>query len=629
MGGLVTRGKQAGSAQVAERLAAAMPLHGRGGFAHWHAGGVSLCQQFGQAAFLPQSAPKQTVLAANGRVLVADVRLDGREALMRRLGVAGSEQGMVSDEQLLLSAFERWRERCVDHLLGDYAFAVWCQADQSLFCARDRLGLRPFYYRQSEGGFCFASSARAVATAGALPDQGRAGLNRARVADYLAGLEAIDEQVTFYDQVFRLPRGHYAIYRDGRLSLQSYWQASAEETLKLASDEAYLEAFTELFEQAVADRMTGPISVACTLSGGLDSASVSALGRDWMRAHGRGDLTTVSGVADDPAHCIESAFVEQVVTTGGLQALRVCPSEWGDEHRIEAEEPWDDMMTILACCYRAARDGGHGAVMDGLDGEMLCALPESYPAFLIRQARPLTAWREYRGQQRHYYRTDPRFTRFVGTAGRQLAPAWAKRAARGLLGAGPDTDDLESRLIAPDLAREVDLPGRIATEQAACATSPGADLRAACAERVMAPYCVAGVERYHRVAVQVGIEPRSPLLDIRLLDFCLSLPWHQKSRRGWSKFLLRRLAERRLTPAIAWREGWEHIGWDFNVARLKNDRERHLARLKNHRAELLGWVRAEPLDEVIALLQSTDQPLTENVRLLADLAAWLEREDLW
>ena len=175
----------------------------------------------------------------------------------------------------------------------------------------------------------------------------------------------------------------------------------------------------------------------------------------------------------------------------------------------------------------------------------------------------------------------------------------------------------------------MDLPGRIATEQAACATSPGADLRAACAERVMAPYCVAGVERYHRVAVQVGIEPRSPLLDIRLLDFCLSLPWHQKSRRGWSKFLLRRLAERRLTPAIAWREGWEHIGWDFNVARLKNDRERHLARLKNHRAELLGWVRAEPLDEVIALLQSTDQPLTENVRLLADLAAWLEREDLW
>ena len=60
---------------------------------------------------------------------------------------------------------------------------------------------------------------------------------------------------------------------------------------------------------------------------------------------------------------------------------------------------------------------------------------------------------------------------------------------------------------------------------------------------------------------------------------------------------------------------------------MKHDRERHLARLKDHRADLLGWVRAEPLDEVIALLQRNDQPLTEDVRLLADLAAWLERED--
>ena len=111
------------------------------------------------------------------------------------------------------------------------------------------------------------------------------------------------------------------------------------------------------------------------------------------------------------------------------------------------------------------------------------------------------------------------------------------------------------------------------------------------------------------------------------MEFCLSLPWQQKSRRGWSKFLLRRLVEHRLTPAIAWREGWEHIGWDFNVARLKRERERHLARLSDQRAELLGWVPAEPLDQVIALLQGTDQPLTENVRLLADLAAWLDRED--
>ena len=78
------------------------------------------------------------------------------------------------------------------------------------------------------------------------------------------------------------------------------------------------------------------------------------------------------------------------------------------------------------------------------------------------------------------------------------------------------------------------------------------------------PYLTAAVERYERLASYFGVETRHPLLDVRLLRFSNALPLAQKVRDGWSKYMLRSLADKRLPATVAWREGWEEIGWKFN-----------------------------------------------------------------
>ena len=94
--------------------------------------------------------------------LVGDVRLDDRDALRGALGVSGPVGAALSDRALILRAWMRWGKECPNHLLGDYAFAVWDARTRSIFCARDHIGCRPFYYALTSDRFIFASTIEAV-----------------------------------------------------------------------------------------------------------------------------------------------------------------------------------------------------------------------------------------------------------------------------------------------------------------------------------------------------------------------------------------------------------------------------------------------------------------------------------
>ena len=208
--------------------------------------------------------------------LAGDIRLDGRSSLLSRLGLDAMKARDWSDGRLVLEAYVLWREESPIHLQGDFAFAVWNEMRRSLFCARDRFGVRPFYFAFVPG-VVFACANEIKALWPALPFAPRP--DQAHIGDYLSG-EFTSFTRTFYEGVERLPPAHTLL-----LNVESpdpprqnrYFVLDVTRELELPHDADYAQTVKVAFQRSVADRSRGAGGLSAFLSGGLDSSSVAAV----------------------------------------------------------------------------------------------------------------------------------------------------------------------------------------------------------------------------------------------------------------------------------------------------------------------------------------------------------------
>lgn len=216
--------------------------------------------------------------------LVADARLDGRPELCTVLEVPVAERAGVTDEELLLRAYERWGVGCAEHLLGDYAFAVWDAGARRLFVARDHIGARPLFYWHSDREFAFATDLPALL---AIPGVRRE-LDEAEVGRLLlsVGVSVHDNVHTFYRGVRKVPFGHRVTVDERGLQVARYWHPERAAEVRLAGLDEYVEQLLALLERAVGDRLRTRLGVGAHLSGGLDSSSVAVLAARWLRQRG-------------------------------------------------------------------------------------------------------------------------------------------------------------------------------------------------------------------------------------------------------------------------------------------------------------------------------------------------------
>jgi asparagine synthase (glutamine-hydrolysing) len=142
------------------------------------------------------------------------------------------------------------------------------------------------------------------------------------------------------------------------------------------------------------------------------------------------------------------------------------------------------------------------------------------------------------------------------------------------------------------------------------------------------PFLTVGRERYDRVAASVGIEPRDPFLDRRVVAFCLTLPGEQLLRGGWPKIILRRAMADRLPDAVRWRRGKEDLGWAFTAALIKRTRERIRANLELNAHLLRPYIDFDALQHVRHGPENGCDDGEKNMETeydAAHLAAWLSR----
>ena len=227
-----------------------------------------------------ESKRERQPLSLDGQTwIVADGRVDGRGDLIRRLGEDGeSELARSPDVELILRAYLRWGEACVERLLGDFAFAIWDRQRQRLFCARDQMGVKPFYYAHIGRRLLFSSTLESLHRHPAVSKT----LNDLAIADFLIFGTNQDAASTSFQDIQRLPAAHTLTWapRAG-VSLRRYWTLPIEEPVYYRHDHDYVDQFTDLLREAVSDRLRTE-RVGIFMSGGLDSPALAATARDLL-----------------------------------------------------------------------------------------------------------------------------------------------------------------------------------------------------------------------------------------------------------------------------------------------------------------------------------------------------------
>jgi asparagine synthase (glutamine-hydrolysing) len=214
------------------------------------------------AASMPMASKDgRYVITYNGEVFnFREVRAE-----LERLGHHFETTG---DTEVILAAYQQWGTDSLSHLNGMFAVAIWDCRDSRLFLARDRMGVKPLYYTELDGGLAFGSEIKSLV----VPGLRSAKINMAMLPGYLR-YQFVAWPDTLFEGVFKLPPAHFAIFENGSLSITRYWRPDSRKGQPAISDDE-LQA---LIEDAVRLRLVSDVPVGVFLSGGVDSSIISAL----------------------------------------------------------------------------------------------------------------------------------------------------------------------------------------------------------------------------------------------------------------------------------------------------------------------------------------------------------------
>lgn len=214
--------------------------------------------------------------------IVADARIDAREDLFAALRTAGENdlsESNWTDAELILRSYRCWGQDCVERLLGDFAFGIWNDARRELFCARDHMGVKSFYYAHLGPCVIFSNTLDCIRQHPGISDN----LNDLAIADFLLFEFNQEPATTSFKDIHRLPSAHCGVWSRAGFKARRYWSMPVEGPLfyKRAGD--YVDRLQELLYKSVADRLRTP-RIWIFMSGGIDSPALAATARGLMRA---------------------------------------------------------------------------------------------------------------------------------------------------------------------------------------------------------------------------------------------------------------------------------------------------------------------------------------------------------
>jgi len=451
-----------------------------------------------------------------------------------------------TDTEVLVAAYDCWKENCLQQFDGMFAFTIWDEKEKEIFGARDRFGEKPFHYINdaNNNAFLFASEIKAFWPLGMGKEFNKRMLFNFLTINYTDNPDQPDE--TFYEDIKKLPPAHFIrIKSQAEISIEikKYWHIDGERKNKMIGDEEALGTFRGLFRDSIKRRQRSDVPVGSNLSGGLDSSSIVATINQLQISGVQTFSAIFPGFKKN-----EEKYIDDVVRQFSLRSFKT---------RLTDEEIPELLMRTIR-----QQDEPFGSASVLSQNKMFELAKNNDVKVLLGGQGADEVLGGYHKYYKWYWQELFRNRKLFSSGELKKAKALGvkeKFGIKNIIGAlVPDFASvvLEKQYLLNALKQE-DLSKDFVHLQSkeAYYTPPTIfSLNGA----LYFNTCIHGLEELLRYAdrnsMAHGREARLPFLDHKLVEFLFSLPSHFKIRQGWTKWTLRKTMENILPPQITWNQ---------------------------------------------------------------------------
>ncbi|MHC1681575.1 MAG: asparagine synthase-related protein [Clostridiaceae bacterium] len=485
--------------------------------------------------------------------ITADAIIDNRVELAENLEFSKEALNQITDSELILLAYKKWGEECPKYLCGNFTFVIWDAVKKNLFCVRDHVGARTFYYHYSDNVFSFCTVMGPLIS---LFDK-KMELNERWVTDFLA-LDGIQHEYecdeTIYKGIFQLPPGCSMSINLNGIQLKKYWDPVKDvKPLRLNSDEEYEEAFRNIFSEAVNCRLRNIKDVGIALSGGLDSGSVACLATKQLlekdkRLKAFSSIPIKNFIDKNPSKYFikdESNNIEILRNHVGNMDVTYCRCE-GKNSFLDIdffinifEQPYKSVQTLYwnNDLVKKASDNGCKVILNGQfgnstisDGEFLI-----HALTLYRERKFITLLNEIKSFSKIKKISTYKVNKELFKA---IIPFSLRKAISKIK--NKDYDRFAEVPVNPDLIKKWNVEERFDKKHYNVLTERFLDYYEV-QDYTVDPLAFSQIGAIEtKMSLNYGIALRDPTRDKRVIEFCLSLPSDQFVRNGEERYLIRR-----------------------------------------------------------------------------------------
>lgn len=557
----------------------------------------------------------------SGYYLLFDGRLDNREELAHMLGLKISAE--LTDEALILAAYQQYQSEVCQQLLGDFVFIIYQAETHQVLIARDHLGVRPLFIAETDDFIAFASNKPALV---ALPFIDKT-INEQWLADFIT-ITKVEHHSSFYQAINSFPPASFLQVVNQEASYQRYWRLDIDHKLDDKPDKEYITEFKKLLFEAVKCRLRCYGEIASELSGGLDSTSIASIAatllNECIPQNVEGNSFDKKGLKSEYSdkekiHVYSHRLAKQhqgkvfpfkdeglyIDLLHSLYPNMQGHAAYSEKVGVIEELTHSDKIHAGPCRSDLSQFGkelfgdmhtqGYRNLLSGFGGDQLVTSHGSgWDIELVEKKQWYTLWQ----QAKYFIHTPFKRLKFcLGAFQRTYFPHlkrnsslffWSKiQKKHGV------NDVFAKKMGYPN--RYFKYPTRDTT-----GTVKQQELKV-----IESPHVLYRLEDSAVGAASYGVDYRYPLLDVRLLQFCLALPSHMKINKGIKRNMIRQATQGILPDKIRLRHDKSRATVPTSRLRVMHDQElinHYLTAIKNNKL-LCQYIDSAMIEQLISLMQ--------------------------
>lgn len=442
-----------------------------------------------------------------------------------------------SDTEVVLNSYKEWGEDCLHKFNGMWAFAIWDKKEKTLFCSRDRYGIKPFYYYKDSEKLIFASEIKQILACNIDKT-----VNDETIYDYLVFNFIDHTENTFFKHVTKLQAGHKLTIKNNKMSV-SRWYNLPQDAIMTDTKNLYHDFYNLLYD-SIRLRLRSDVEVGSCLSGGLDSSAIVCIMHEILHNEGKPEIQkTFTACYDDPL-IDERPFVEEVVKQTGSTKYYLFPDVEGflkdiDSMTYHQDEPYTG-ATVFAqwSVFKKIHETGIKVVLDGQGSdEILLGYFSFFPFHLKRSLlNPVKFISEFIGGVNTSNLGFSKFTQnFIYFNTGSVRYRHVMKNSRAMV--KPEfTASMNRRDVFNEMIASSGLQGNRLSN--------------------LWNISIPSLLRYEdRNSMAFSVEARIPFLDHRLVEYIFSIPYDKLIHKGWTKHVLRESLKGKIPEDIRMRKG--------------------------------------------------------------------------